>query len=142
MRISMGAFIPAAPFRQSRPGHRADRQRVQALLTDKHYPWGVYASTGQACNELLNAALISRVGLIRLKCWRRSSYIGVLDTDNLTFISIVKPTQLVITPTYVHVGRRIQENKNIRTPDLVFDPLPPVSSTRHFLANIDRKHSF
>src|SRR5271157_1145022 len=48
MRISMGAFIPAAPFRQSRPGHRADRQRVQALLTDKHYPWGVYASTGQA----------------------------------------------------------------------------------------------
>src|SRR5271166_3139269 len=51
MRISMGAFIPAAPFRQSRPGHRADRQRVQALLTDKHYPWGVYASTGQAWNK-------------------------------------------------------------------------------------------
>src|SRR5271165_1386074 len=54
MRISVGAFIPAAPpFRQSRPGHRADRQRVQALLTDKHYPWGVYASTGQAWNGVL-----------------------------------------------------------------------------------------
>ena len=52
----MGAFIPAAPFRQSRPGHRANRQRVQALLTDKHYPWGVYASTGQAWHELMQEA--------------------------------------------------------------------------------------
>src|SRR5208337_2258976 len=46
--------ISVAPFRQSRPGHRADRQRVQALLTDKHYPWGVYASTGQAWLTLMN----------------------------------------------------------------------------------------
>src|SRR5208337_4580247 len=31
---------PRPPFRQSRPGHRADRLRVQTLLIDKRYPWG------------------------------------------------------------------------------------------------------
>src|SRR5271157_5500725 len=87
MRISMGAFIPAAPFRQSRPGHRADRQRVKTLLTDKHYPWGVYASTGQACVDVpahgtATLSLPETIGVTPLRHrWRSNDRRGLAEIN-------------------------------------------------------------
>ena len=68
---------------------------------------------------------IGGVGLIGLEGWRRLTYIYVLDTYDLAFF-IIKATQLVIAPTQIHIGGRIQQHKYICAPDIFLNPLPPI----------------